>query len=139
MGCSPPGSSVHGISQSNKTGVGCQFLLQGISCISGRFLYFWATREASFQTYGDYNSYAFQDSYQMQNLDLNVVFSFFMCKHYILLILPYCLLSSVECREHLVEKYRFYLTLRQHIWICDFITVSIKIIWKVSILLGYSG
>ena len=27
--CSPPGSSVHGISQSN-TGVGCRFLLQGI-------------------------------------------------------------------------------------------------------------
>ena len=28
--CSPPGSSVHGISQGRNTGVGCHFLLQGI-------------------------------------------------------------------------------------------------------------
>ena len=30
MGCSPPGSSVHGDSPGKNTGVGCQFLLQGI-------------------------------------------------------------------------------------------------------------
>ena len=31
MDCSLPGSSAHGISQARKTGVGCHFLLQGIS------------------------------------------------------------------------------------------------------------
>ena len=30
MNCSPPGSSVHGISQGRITGVGCHSLLQGI-------------------------------------------------------------------------------------------------------------
>ena len=30
MDCSPPGSSVHGDSPGNNTGVGCYFLLQGI-------------------------------------------------------------------------------------------------------------
>ena len=30
MGCSPPGSSVHGDSPVKKTGVGCHALLQGI-------------------------------------------------------------------------------------------------------------
>src|SRR5574337_235772 len=30
MGCSPPGSSVHGISPGKNAGVGCHFLLQGI-------------------------------------------------------------------------------------------------------------
>ena len=30
MDCSPPGSSVHGISQAENTAVGCHFLLQGI-------------------------------------------------------------------------------------------------------------
>ena len=50
MDCSPPGSSAH-------TGAACQFLLRGggssqpgdwthISCIAGRFLTSWATREA---------------------------------------------------------------------------------------------
>ena len=50
MDCSPPGSSVPG----KNTGVGCHTLLQGIfltqgqtwvSCIAGRFLTVWATRE----------------------------------------------------------------------------------------------
>ena len=54
MDCSPPGSSVHSISQAS-TGVGCHFLLQGIfliqglnwvSCIAGRFFTVWDTREA---------------------------------------------------------------------------------------------
>ena len=30
MGCSPPGSSVHGILPGKNTGAGCHFLLQGI-------------------------------------------------------------------------------------------------------------
>ena len=30
MDCSPPGSSVHGILQGKKSGVGCHSLLQGI-------------------------------------------------------------------------------------------------------------
>ena len=30
MDCSPPGSSIHGISPGKNTGVGCHFLLQGI-------------------------------------------------------------------------------------------------------------
>ena len=54
MDCSPPGSSVRGISQARKR-VGCHFLLQGssrprdwthiscISCIGGWILYQWAT------------------------------------------------------------------------------------------------
>ena len=51
---SPPGSSVHGISQARNTGVGCHFLLQGsfptqgsklVSCTAGRFFTIWATRE----------------------------------------------------------------------------------------------
>ena len=49
--CSPPGSSVRGISPSKNTGVGCHFLLQGIfptqedwtrvSCIGRWILYHW--------------------------------------------------------------------------------------------------
>ena len=35
MGCSPPGSSVHGISSGKNTGVGCHFLLQGIFLTQG--------------------------------------------------------------------------------------------------------
>ena len=54
MDCSPPGSSVHGISQARQR-VSCHFLLQGssrprdwthifcISCIGGWILYQWAT------------------------------------------------------------------------------------------------
>ena len=34
VGCSPPGSSVHGIFQERNTAVGCRFLLQG--CHTGR-------------------------------------------------------------------------------------------------------
>ena len=30
MDCSPPGSSVHGVSPGKKTGVGCHALLQGV-------------------------------------------------------------------------------------------------------------
>ena len=52
IGCSPPGSSVHGILRGKNTGVGCHFLLQGIfpttdwigvSHIAGRFFTIWAT------------------------------------------------------------------------------------------------
>ena len=51
MGCSLPGSCVHGDSPGKNTGVGCHALLQGIfptqiSCISGRFFTIWATRKA---------------------------------------------------------------------------------------------
>ena len=35
MDCSPPGSSVHGISPGKNTGVGCHFLLQGIFLTQG--------------------------------------------------------------------------------------------------------
>ena len=35
MDCSPPGSSVHGISQARILGVGCHFLLQGIFLLQG--------------------------------------------------------------------------------------------------------
>ena len=35
MDCSPPGSSVHGISLGRNTGVGCHFLLQGIFLTQG--------------------------------------------------------------------------------------------------------
>ena len=35
MDCSPPGSSVHGISQAENTGVGCPFLLQRIFLTPG--------------------------------------------------------------------------------------------------------
>ena len=35
MDCSPPGSSVHGISQARNTGVGCHFLLQEILATQG--------------------------------------------------------------------------------------------------------
>ena len=35
MDCSPPGSSVHGISQARNTGVGCCFLPQGIFLTQG--------------------------------------------------------------------------------------------------------
>ena len=35
MDCNPPGSSVHGISQARITGVGCNFLLQGIFLTQG--------------------------------------------------------------------------------------------------------
>ena len=55
IGCSPPGSSIHGDSPGKNTGVGCHALLQGssqprdwtqVSCIAGRFFTIWATREA---------------------------------------------------------------------------------------------
>ena len=55
MGCSPPGSSVHGILQGENTGVGCCTLHQGIFPTQGsnwrllpcrRIFYHWATREA---------------------------------------------------------------------------------------------
>ena len=55
MHCNPPGSSVHGGFLGKNTGMGCQFLLQGIfplrdrtwvSCIPGGFFTVWATREA---------------------------------------------------------------------------------------------
>ena len=54
IGCSPPGSSVHGISQTRITGVACHFLFQGISLTQGLnsrplhcrwILYHWATWE----------------------------------------------------------------------------------------------
>ena len=35
MDCSPPGSSVHGDSPDENTGVGCHAFLQGISLIQG--------------------------------------------------------------------------------------------------------
>ena len=35
MDCSPPGSSVHGVSPGKKTGVGCHALLQGIFLTQG--------------------------------------------------------------------------------------------------------
>ena len=35
IGCSPPGSSVHGASPDKNTGVGCHALLQGIFTIQG--------------------------------------------------------------------------------------------------------
>ena len=51
--CSPPGSSVHGISPGKKMGVACHFLLQGIFPVQGsnlgfllcRWIYHWATWE----------------------------------------------------------------------------------------------
>ena len=58
MDCSPPGSSIHGMSPGKNTGMGCLFLLQGIfrtqgsntqthiSCTTGRFFHCWGTREA---------------------------------------------------------------------------------------------
>ena len=55
IGCSQPGSSVHGDSPGNNTGVGCHTLLQGIFptqelssglCTAGRFFTIWATKEA---------------------------------------------------------------------------------------------
>ena len=54
MDCSPPGFSVHGISQARILELGCHFLLQGIFLTQGsvphlfidrRVLYHWATRE----------------------------------------------------------------------------------------------
>ena len=53
MDCSPPGSSVHGDSPGNNTGVGCHALFQGISSwdgtqvshIVGGLFIAWATRE----------------------------------------------------------------------------------------------
>ena len=50
MDCSPPGSSVHGISEARVCGVGCYFLLQGIFCprdwthisFIGRWIFFTA-------------------------------------------------------------------------------------------------
>ena len=53
VNCSPPGSSVHGISPGKNTGVGCWFFLQGIFpaqgsnciCIGTQILYHWATWE----------------------------------------------------------------------------------------------
>ena len=55
MDCSPPGSSVHGISQARTLG-GLPFSLSSgsswarvwtwVSCIAGRFFTIWATREA---------------------------------------------------------------------------------------------
>ena len=38
MAFSPPGFSVHGISQGKNTGVGCHFLLQGCSTCDTKFL-----------------------------------------------------------------------------------------------------
>ena len=52
MDCSPPGSSVHGDSPGQNTGVCCHALLQGIRDqtqvphIAGRFFTIYATREA---------------------------------------------------------------------------------------------
>ena len=51
LGCSPPGSSVHGDSPGKNTGVVCHALLQGIfptqaSHFAGGFFTFWATGEA---------------------------------------------------------------------------------------------
>ena len=49
--CSPPGSSVRGDSPGKNTGVGSQFLLQGIfrprdqTWVAGRFFTIWTTRE----------------------------------------------------------------------------------------------
>ena len=57
MDCSPPSSSIHGLSQTKNTGVGCHFLLQEIfptqdktyiSCIGRQILYQWAIWEAKF-------------------------------------------------------------------------------------------
>ena len=54
MDCSPPGSSVHGISQARNTAMGCYFLLQRIFLTQGsnpcllhcrHTLYHWATGE----------------------------------------------------------------------------------------------
>ena len=39
MGCSPPGSSVHGVSPGKNTGVGCYALLQGIFLTQGSNLH----------------------------------------------------------------------------------------------------
>ena len=55
MGCSPPGSSVHGDSLGKNTGASYHALIQGIfptqdgtqvSRIAGRFFTVWAIREA---------------------------------------------------------------------------------------------
>ena len=55
MGCNLPGSSVHGGSPGKNAGVGCHLLLREIfptegltqvSCIAGRFLILWVTRNA---------------------------------------------------------------------------------------------
>ena len=55
MGCSPPGSSIHGDSPGKNTGVGYHLFFRGsswprdqtpVSCIVGRFFTVWATREA---------------------------------------------------------------------------------------------
>ena len=60
MGCSPPGSSVHGGSPGKNTGVGCHALIQGssqprdrnqISHTAGGFFTIWATREAYNEVY----------------------------------------------------------------------------------------
>ena len=57
--CGPPGSSVHGDFPGKNTGVGCQFLLQGIFPTQGsklgllhcrQMLYHWAVREPSLPT-----------------------------------------------------------------------------------------
>ena len=50
MDCSPPGFSIYGDSPGKNTGVSCHALLQRIfwtrvSCIAGRLLTIWATRE----------------------------------------------------------------------------------------------
>ena len=63
MDCSPPGSSVHGILQARilewvamPSSRACSWPRYGtwVSCIAGRFLTVWATREASFPDYPDY-------------------------------------------------------------------------------------
>ena len=63
MDCSPPGSSVHGILQARilervamPSSRGCSWPRDGtwVSCVAGRFLTVWATREASFPDYPDY-------------------------------------------------------------------------------------
>ena len=59
--CSSPGSSVHGDSPGNNTGVGCHSLLQGTfqtqglnlgSHMTGRFFTIWATRETQLNSRG---------------------------------------------------------------------------------------
>ena len=60
MDCTPPASSVHGISQAKNTRVGCHFLLHGIfptqgsnpcTCIDRWILHHWATRLGFWNTY----------------------------------------------------------------------------------------
>ena len=61
--CSPPGSSVHGISEGKNTGLSCHSLLQGIFPTRGLnpcllhcrlILYHWATWESFFHQWGTF-------------------------------------------------------------------------------------